>query len=401
MPAQTIPKLSRGAREKKKAAGQRQAAKRRQKQEDAPWDEECNFCIEGCTDCVSACIVPFKVSAKQWLILPNVPVKYANMIHCTGETAYPCILAALHEQKKVADPFAFYDKSFTATLPFRVPPNPFLSTAADINRCMGYAKKNQKLRIVFEKVARRFIHSRLKVGNTEDLLTNEVPKHPVTLISWTSRTIHTFEASTLRRDMIERLLLSSYGFSNAQMPRNPYTNVPMTIGQCMSSIQQICRAGGKSHWAIEGLASVDYDLEKFKVQFRQPLLLDILTRQHRSPTSDETVTLVLEFIEDQHEDNKMSFYPDVYRWALRNVSCPRIQRWRELWYAYSHVSICDPHGEHEKETRKKARQLCTYPTELIRMKVAATGQPQPAVVAEPSPDVFHIVIGAFAWHEPQ
>lgn len=394
MPAQTIPKLSRRAREKKRAARKRQ-------KKDELWEEECDFCEDCCTVCSPVEIPPFNVAVKQWLILPNVPVKYADIIRRTGVSSYSSILAALHRQKRVIDPFPFYDKSFTATLPFRVPPNPFVSTPLDINRCIGYAKKNQALRLTLQKLARRFIHARLKVGNTEDLLTNEPPKHPVTLVSWTERTIHTFESSTLRRDMIERLLMSSYGFSNAQMPRNPYTNVPMTVGQFISSIRQICRKGGASHWAIEGLAAVDYDLEKFKVQFRQPLLLDILTRQHRAPTSDETITLVLEFIEDQHDENNMTFYPDVYRWALRNVSCPRIQRWRELWYAYNHLAICDPHGEHEKETIKKSRALCTHPTELIRLKVAATGQPQPVVGAEPSQDVFHIVIGAFAWHEPQ
>ena len=395
MPAQTIPKLSRQAREKKKAA------RKRQKKENELWLQVCDFCLEGCTACLPVEISPFNAAVKQWLILPNVPAKYADLIQRTGETTYSSILAGLHRQKNAVDPFPFYDKSFTAALPFRIPANPFVSTPLDINRCIGYAKKNQRLRLTFQKLARRFIHARLKVANTEDLLTNEPPKHPVTLVSWAERTIHTFESSTLRRDMIARLLMSSYGFSNAQMPRNPYTNVPMTIGQCMSSIRQICHAGGKSHWTIEGLAAVDYDLEKFKVQFKQPLLLDILMRQHRSPTSDETITLVLEFIEDQHDEHDMDFYPDVYRWALKNVSCTRIQRWRELWYAYNHLCICDPHGEHEKETIKKSRALCTHPKELIRLKVAATGQPLQAVAAEPSQDVFHIVIGAFAWHEPQ
>jgi hypothetical protein len=325
------------------------------------------------------------------------------MIQATGETKFANIVTALYMEKKALaatkDLFRQLEKPFA--VPFRLPTNPFMRTAADINRCVAYVKANQRIHAAFEKIARRFIHSRLKIGNTEDLLTNEIPRHPVTLVSWAQRSIHTFEASTLRRDMIERLLLSNYNFSNAQMPRNPYTNLPLTTGQSMSCIEQIRRTG-KSHWAIEAFASAEYDIAVFKEHFKEAILLEILRRQYLSPTNEETTTLIYEFMEDQHEDYDCTFYGDVYKWALKNCpNAPRIVSWRRTWYLYNKVLIVQPDDKAKDMILRCTKILCTHPRELIEAKVAASIK-QHALVedGEISLGGYYIVVGGLAWNEP-
>jgi len=392
-----IVKLSKKARDNQRAKRQRKARRAQ------IYSGDCEFCAKGCNGCAPIKLPPFKIITRPWLIIPRIPIKYVNMIRATGETRFANIAAALHIEKKAAaaakDPFRQLEKPFA--VPFRLPVNPFMRTAGDITRCIGYVKANQRVRTAFEKIARRFIHSRLKTGNTEDLLTNEIPRHPVTLISWAQRSIHTFEASTLRRDMIERLLLSNYNFSNAQMPRNPYTNLPLTTGQSISCIEQIRRTG-KSHWAIEAFASAEYDIAAFKENFKEAILLEILRRQYLSPTNEETTTLIYEFMEDQHEDYGCSFYGDVYKWALKN--CPnatRITSWRRVWYLYNKLLITQPDHKAANSLLRCTKVLCTHPRELIEAKVAASIKKHSSVEdGEISLGGYYIVVGGLAWNEP-
>jgi hypothetical protein len=84
------------------------------------------------------------------------------------------------------------------------------------------------------------------------------------------------------------------------MPRNPYTNLDLTQAQFFSIVKQLRRTG-TMHWVVEALYSVQYNMERFKQQFSEPVKRLILTKQFANLKTPETIDIIFDFIEDQHD----------------------------------------------------------------------------------------------------
>ena len=245
---------------------------------------------------------------------------------------------------------------------------------AMLDKCVALALQNQKRLMAFRALANRWLGRRMRTGNEEDLLTGEVPKKRITLTVLSERSKYCFEATTILRDMTERLFQHSYLFAKFMLPRNPYTNVDLTQGQFFSVMQQL-RAVGVTNWLVEALYSVQYDMAKFKEQFGESVKREIIARQFRDIKSDETITLISEFIEEQH-DNHGKFYNErVYRWGLKQPgTCPRLRNWimycKQYHVAVATIRDAEQMGIELLRIEKLTERLCSPPFEIMRQRDA-------------------------------
>jgi hypothetical protein len=252
---------------------------------------------------------PF-IPTQRWLILPNIHHTIHNFIYKSGNTI-PHILNRIKRKTNCYD-----DKTF-------------------LKSCRAVALRNQRVRNAFGSLARRWIRSKFRPGNDEDLVTGEKPVTPITLTVWSSRRKYVFEPGTIFKDMITRLTMSlCVFFPNPKLPRNPYTNILMTQGQFFNIIKQL-RAKGYTHWTLEALYSVDYDIARFEkemyVKLKNTILKSLFSRHHDAAG----IRLVLEFIEEEHMVHKKHYERELYDWAILGVPLhPHISAWRNLCYKY-------------------------------------------------------------------
>ena len=268
---------------------------------------------------------------------------------------------------------------------------------AGICRAIQHVRANQRQLMAFRALAHKWLlKRRFKAGNEEDLVTGEVPKKPVTLTVWSERRRYTFEATTIRRDMLERLFQHSYLFPKYLAPRNPYTNCEMTHEQFASVMNQL-RAVGLSHWAFEGLLKCGYDMDKFKAMFGEPIKRELIAK-HFNNVSPETIDIVIDFMDDQHDENEKYFDSTLYRWTFENSKRHhKITKWVTLCRRY-HEALLNLRDRQELgkeilEIREACLTLCSYPFDLEEIRNAERKkQGLPPIVlsapaAEPEPEV--------------
>lgn len=111
--------------------------------------------------------------------------------------------------------------------------------------------------------------------NTEDPVTMEIPKNPVSIIDFPNRISFVYDANTLKKTIENRLLFSDYMFPEPLAPVNLLTNQPFTIGQLISVITQ-CKNYGKTSWILESLKSVYGDLQLFLAYNKQLLKIEAI-----------------------------------------------------------------------------------------------------------------------------
>jgi len=246
---------------------------------------------------------------------------------------------------------------------------------AMIERCMTLAAENQRYRVLFQGLARAWLLKRIKSANEEDLLTGESPKKLVSVYDWPGRSLYRFEASTILRDMTSRLMNHSYLFPTFQLPRNPYTNVDLNVMQFFSVMKQL-RSHGQTNWKLEALLELQYSMSQFKEKFGESVKREIIDRQFANLKSEETIDILLEHIQDQHELHNSRFNKAIYEWTLKNTDCSalRMQFWIKNCKEYNmlNATIRDPQQLIQELT---ALQLSTYkfcgvPIDLIRKREA-------------------------------
>lgn len=302
----------------------------------------------------------FTLHPKRWLLSDrDVPMDasiFFYMAEQTFQSIYENIMDCMLKQKAH---FKKYKK--------------YLDDKPSISSYINFlhiARKNQELHRAFGCLARRWIRSKLTLKNTEDLLTGEPPLQPVRIISWSTRSIYTFEANTIAKDIISRLLMSYYTFfPSPKLPRNPYTNEHLTEAEFYSLVSQL-RKYGMTHWSIEALYSTNFDIKQFETDMYPKIKRHIHKSIFTNPYSDIAKEVLLEFIEDQHADNKKTYEEDIYTWAVNEKSrLPLIHRWWKqcsLFYKIRHF----PKGEREDKklldsVYDATDTLCESPDRLI------------------------------------
>ena len=131
--------------------------------------------------------------------------------------------------------------------------------------------------------------------NVVDLVTQEMPKKPVYLLDWATKTTYQFEASTILRDSINRLMNHDVMILEPLMPRNPFTNSDLTYGACLSLHKQL-RSAGVTHWIWEAYASSNFNLLKLLRNFEIPMKYYCLDLVLKDPTDFNTLEFIMDFM---------------------------------------------------------------------------------------------------------
>lgn len=147
-----------------------------------------------------------------------------------------------------------------------------LEFKGDRDRLISYALLILRLRSAFRHLIRRFIirtADKISFGEVDPITLSPV-QQPVILYDMKNRCRHRFEARTLMTHIHNQLLHTSYGFPAPQDPRNPLTNIPLTVGQLTSVYNQLS-AYGYNKWTLSGLRTYWFNLERFSKMFETPL----------------------------------------------------------------------------------------------------------------------------------
>jgi hypothetical protein len=211
-------------------------------------------------------------------------------------------------------------------------------TAADTKEATRLAFLNESVRRRIKTLVRHWKRSRFSRANEEDLITVERPVKEVIVYDWPARKSYHFEASTIMRCLTRRILSHDLLFIQPLEPVNPYTNLPFTLGNMHSIIDQL-RTYGMTHWALEALRAAQYHWPTFKLMAEKPLQMDALKKTFLEGT-DDACDLLYDFIESEHGIHGRGFNEDVYLWAIKNAEkSPHIMKWRQLCYTYYYSAI--------------------------------------------------------------
>lgn len=171
--------------------------------------------------------------------------------------------------------FPTYNFGFTLDPPAYVAPaipHPYFHRHIVADHLRVLLEKNMRLRWIMRKCLMRLrarICRRRIVGETDLTTMSPIPpRFLVEVLDIPTRSCYHFHASTLHCLIVGSLLHQSYALANPQPPKNPYTNLPWSLGQLISIVEQIQLCFLREHhrflnpWVI-GFRICKYNVELF------------------------------------------------------------------------------------------------------------------------------------------
>jgi len=190
----------------------------------------------------------------------------------------------------------------------------------------------------------RFIHmwrfKRLTIRNTEDIVTLDPIQNPIQIIDWNGRQIFQFEARTLMQDITERLLNHDGIYDYPQMPRNAFTNEPLTQAQMISIWLQLSRTSITSSWAFTAFRASRWNIEKYQEEYALPIRLDSLRKTLKSIDHHDTQDMLKEFAIEAYYYTGFEYPENRFNYMLNKQLYSKIvDSWRILTLAYNEICI--------------------------------------------------------------
>lgn len=244
-----------------------------------------------------------------------------------------------------------------------------------IAKVTALAFENQTFRWRMKRLIHKWRLARLRRINDTDLLTLEPPRNPLFLYDWANRSIYTFEARTILRDMRERVLMRDQLFPVAAEPRNPYTNQPLTYGQ-LFFLHTALKSRGLGEWWLAALADMHFEFPKFCIANDSMLRRAAHQAQFRCLNSDpDLMELLLDFVEAQHTFHGFdeSFNESLYNWGFREQpQHPRMVLWRKACADYWAADFTEPSGQRVLNRRNdvtaRTEELCGPMQDLVVLR---------------------------------
>lgn len=288
---------------------------------------------------------PFTLTRPQkWLILPSNSVpeniqRFFQFIPYGYKATYDAL------QDTGVNPFSKGRVCFRIPNGMKLAPLPYY-TKEFTETLRKVIQENQILRWRFKRLVQNWRIAKLRQANTTDVVTMEIPKNPVYIVDWPTRTRYTFEATTLFRGIRTSLLLAEELFPTPQSPKNPYTNQPLSFAQLHFALNTL-RSKGLTDWATESFRVVSYDVKTFKRRNNTQMRLSALKSLFANPAEVAYVDLLYDFIDFAHDNAGIEMErKDVWEWAIQKKhDHPRIQSWRACCYSYYMNLIATPMDE--------------------------------------------------------
>jgi hypothetical protein len=207
--------------------------------------------------------------------------------------------------------------------------------------------KIRRLRGIFCRFLHRWRVSRLRPTNTEDFFTLEVPKDPIRIVSWVSRSTAVFEASSLMRDITERLMHHDGVFESPQLPRNPFTNLPFTQAQIISVWNQLAASKSTASSAFTNYRQTRWNLHKFSSEYSVPLQVHALRKTMLNTSHYDYKEKMLDFIQYCYDAHDRDFELDLFRMALlKKPDHLLLKSWANLCTKFYECAIIHSNAVH-------------------------------------------------------
>jgi hypothetical protein len=228
----------------------------------------------------------------------------------------------LSEQEKTLaswkkNPFEGWKSKFPYTTPDTLEAFWSPTLAKAIEESVNFVRKHRF-------ALRRFLHAwrskRLTPSNTDDIVTLCPPKQVVNIVDWTRRIRYQFEASTLMRDITMRLLEHDGFFEDPQLPRNPLTNLPLTLTQAISVWNQLSAARVGASAAFSEFRRVRFCIGRFFTEYSLPLQLHAFRQTMRDPTHMDYQERLLDFIEYAYDQESIDCFSQTYDYCIKNYA---------------------------------------------------------------------------------
>lgn len=164
----------------------------------------------------------------------------------------------------------------------------------------------QSVRWILRKVVLRWMYRRLAPCTTEDIVTLEPIKAPIHIVDWATRHIYSFEEKTLHSDITASLQHSDGLFATPLRPKNPLTNLPLTLGQLVCVWDSLARASFPVSSVVSQYRSVHFDHTRFVEEYSTPLSVLSMKRCIMNPLDPDGADILFDFIENAYDYNNIS-----------------------------------------------------------------------------------------------
>lgn len=201
-------------------------------------------------------------------------------------------------------------------------------------------KYTKRVRGIFRRFLHRWRLTRLTFMNTEDIFTSEIPKDPILIVDWKTLQVWQFEASTLMRDITARLQQHDGFFEDPQVPRNPYTNSPLTQSQTISVWNQLSQSRAVASSWFSNYRQARWQMKKFLEEYNIPIQLHAFRATMRNMSHSDTQERLLDFIQYSYNQNIMDCDELSYKYAITHYPEHKIiLKWRDLCLKFYEASI--------------------------------------------------------------
>ncbi len=222
--------------------------------------------------------------------------------------------------------------------------------------------KVNRLRSALRRFLNHWRLTRFNKANEEDLFTCEVPKHPITIVDWSSKQIWTFEAQSIMKDMTNRLLNHSGCFEEPLNPRNPYTNLNLTASQTISIYSQMLKYTIPNSFPFTAYRASHMNLNCFRFEHRIYLAIHALRKTFEDIHYYETQEKMLDFIEMAFDRQGAEVNSDAYEFVIKRFSqTEQLQKWKQLCLKYHEFEIKYADFDTQRQKAQDKLFVQTYP----------------------------------------
>ncbi len=282
----------------------------------------------------------------------------------------------------------------STTLPYIRDAFSYLKDHADEMERIVY--KNLRIRRFFRfwlASARKRIMNRRTVGDVDLYTMNPIPEQfRVQVCDVPTRTTYVFHVNTILRTFVSSLSYNSFGISSPQVPKNPYTNVPWTIGQLIAIIEQCVYHKIRAHSFLPFLAQIyresGYDIKKMYTNNTSSLNIAAARSYFSNHIDPDVIEMYLEVYDDLEQliPNKKNLWFLVKRkLELRSLSAELMKRWDDIiltyWifqtYRYVLSPSMKPIHEVDEDLITLYNETCTWWSKQPKRSIRKRASPTP------------------------
>lgn len=167
--------------------------------------------------------------------------------------------------------------------------------------------KIQSVRWRIRLMVLRWLYKRLRSCTTTDIVTLEPIQRPVHIIDWINRYRYSFELQTIHRDCTESLSHGHGMFACPLRPKNPLTNLPLSLGQLVSIWSSFTQGQIPLSSVVVNYRSVQFNHGRFIEEYATPLSLICMKKCILNPLDLDGGEYLYDFIEATFEYNSIPF----------------------------------------------------------------------------------------------